>query len=145
MNRLREYAKNNTGISISSGYGQINIAKLCMKVLGNPRKITFAKLEPNSDWMHLIPDCKNPPEGSVTGTVQYRNRAKKSSAYIASQEIVQTIFATFNLRRRNPFVYAPFYIVQQDNYDDKPCVKVCMDFFKNHMHENNVELDDHLL
>ena len=136
MNRPRQYAKNNTGISISSGYGQINISKLCMEILGKPHRITFAQLELCSDWMYLIPDCKNPPEHSATGTVQYRNYEKKTSAYIASQELVRTILVNYDLSRRNPFIYAPFYIVRKDSYDDQPCVRVCMTNFEKHMNED---------
>lgn len=89
MNRPRAYAKNNTGISISSGYGQLNIAKLCMEILGNPRSITFAQLEPNSDWMHLIiripngcpaivsEDLWNRANSTLRVTGKYKTNAKQ--------------------------------------------------------------------
>ena len=141
MNRPRAYAKNNTGISISIGYGQINIAKMCIETLGKPRTITFARINSSFDWMHLIPDCKNPPEGSVTKTVQYRNREKKTGAYIASQELVRSIFVAFYISRKDPFVYAPFYIVRKDNYDGQPCVKVCMNFFKENQYEEQCKTE----
>lgn len=136
MNRPRKYSKNYTGISISEGYGQINISKVCMEVLEHPQTITFVQTDLDSDWLYLLPDCEHPPEHSVTGRVKYRDWEKQASAYIASQEVVISLFVSYGLTRKEPFVYSPFYIVRKDSYDGQPCVRVCMNNFEKYMNKD---------
>lgn len=135
MNRPRKYAKNHTGISISEGYGQINISKICMQALNHPRTITFVQPDLDSDWVYLLPDCEHPPEQSLSGRVKYRNWEKHASAYIASQELVSLLFFSFDLTRKEPFVYSPFYIMRPDIFDGIPCVRICMNHFDKYKDE----------
>lgn len=135
MNRPRTYAKNKTGISISEGFGQINISNLCMEVLGNPYSITFLPRDGNDDWLYLVPNCQEPPEDSITARVKYRDRHNMKRPYIASHEVVSKICDDYYIYRKNPCIYAPFYILRAAEYNGKRCVRICMDNFEQHKDE----------
>ena len=135
MNRPRTYARNKTGISISDGFGQINISNLCMEVLGHPYSITFLPREEKDDWLYLVPNCAEPPIDSITARVKYRDPHNLKRAYIASHDVVKKIVSEYCIYRKDPCIYAPFYILREDTYNGKRCVKICMDNFEQHKDE----------
>ena len=128
LNKPRSYSKNYTGISICQGQGQINISKICMEVLGHPQSIAFKRLTENPDWLYLIPDNEHLSNGLVAD-IQYRDPYNMANAYIASKDVVDSIYDMFGIKRNDPTVFSPFYMMRQDWYHNQPCVRICMNHF----------------
>jgi hypothetical protein len=91
--------------------------------------------EENDDWLYLVPNCAEPPIDSITARVKYRDPHNLKRAYIASHAVVKKIVRDYYIYRKNPCIYAPFYILREDTYNGKRCVRICMDNFEQHKDE----------
>ena len=128
MNAPREYAHNFTGITISRGYGQINISKICWEVLGMPRIITFVKFPEDPDWMYMFPRSVDYPNSTI-GFVQFKDKANKANTYIGTRDTVDDVCRMFKIRRKDPMVFSPFYIMREVMVDGEKIVRICMNHF----------------
>ena len=101
-----------------------------MKYLGDPEEITFLRCKRDRDWMYILPGRWDDPAAAGTGTIHYRNKAKRSGAYISSVQLVRNIFRIFHIMRYNTKCFSPFYFVRETEYKGVSCLMVCMDHFE---------------
>ena len=126
---MAKYKNNYTGISISRGYGRINVSKKLFKHLSCPRVMTFIQVA--DDWMRIYPDLKY--GSGFSAEVQHAENVNGGyNTYINNAQLVYQIFSVFNIVRRDEYQFSPFYILEYGNDDGIPYVDICMNHFSDY-------------
>ena len=101
---MRKYKKNYTGLSISEGYGRINISRKVMNHLDYPKFIAFNQVDED-----ILRISVYDPE--IDGFPIRVKKHPKSCYHITGADLIRYLYQDcFHISRDDPKVYSPFYI-----------------------------------